>query len=233
MWEFGDGSTSTAQNASHAYASAGSYQWRLTATAGDGSCTKSGTITVEAATPCTVSCSASVPTAGTAGSSVGFQASATTSGCNSPVTYVWEFGDGSMSTSQNPTHAYAAAGTYAWTLTTTAGTGSCMKSGTITIQSQATCTLVCSAEVASTATVRYSTEFRAHVESQGCSGTPSVVWDFGDGSRRSYGSDVWHTYSSPGTYTWTMRSSLNDASCQSSGTITVTGRISRHLSRDH
>ncbi len=233
VWEFGDGSTSTAQNASHSYASAGSYSWTLTATAGDGSCVKSGTITVSAPTPCTVSCSASVPSSGTAGTAASFRASATTSGCESPVTYVWEFGDGAMSTAQNPSHVYASEGSYSWTLTTTAGTGSCVKSGTISIQAPATCTLSCSAQVSSTAIARSSTEFRAQVEPQGCSGTPSVVWDFGDGSRTASGSDVRHTYSTPGTYTWTMRSSLSSAHCQTSGTITVSGRVSRRIHRDH
>lgn len=46
LWNFGDGQTSAQQNPSHAWTSAGSYPWTMTATIGGATCTKSGTITV-------------------------------------------------------------------------------------------------------------------------------------------------------------------------------------------
>lgn len=49
----------------------------------------------------------------------------------SPISWLWNFGDGTTSTSQNPLHLYCASGTYAVTLTVTATTG-CQ---TITTQS--------------------------------------------------------------------------------------------------
>jgi PKD repeat protein len=48
-WEFGDGQSSTQQNPSHGYASAGLYAWSFTATAGAASCSRSGTIVVTSA----------------------------------------------------------------------------------------------------------------------------------------------------------------------------------------
>lgn len=45
-WTFGDGQSSTQQNASHIYAAAGTYNWTLTTSISGTSCTKSGTITV-------------------------------------------------------------------------------------------------------------------------------------------------------------------------------------------
>lgn len=48
----------------------------------------------------------------------------TSTSTNYPTTYSWNFGDGNNSTSQNPTHAYATAGTYNVTLTVTNQWGS-------------------------------------------------------------------------------------------------------------
>lgn len=47
-WAFGDGKTSSQNNASHAYSSPGRYDWTLTASVGGTSCKKTGTITVGA-----------------------------------------------------------------------------------------------------------------------------------------------------------------------------------------
>jgi PKD repeat protein len=47
FWEFGDGGTSTSQNTSHVYQSAGTYVWTLTVNAGTAQATKSGSVTVE------------------------------------------------------------------------------------------------------------------------------------------------------------------------------------------
>ncbi|MGH7186135.1 MAG: PKD domain-containing protein, partial [Pseudomonadota bacterium] len=64
---------------------------------------------------------------GQSGAGISFQASATTTGCSSQPSYQWSFGDGTQNSSeQNPSHTYASAGTYTWTLTTTVGSGSTM-----------------------------------------------------------------------------------------------------------
>lgn len=63
-------------------------------------------------------------TAGTVGATTGnidFSVSFTgaAAGGTAPYTYAWDFGDGSTSTSQNPTHIYTVAGVYTATLTVT------------------------------------------------------------------------------------------------------------------
>ncbi|MGH9849540.1 MAG: PKD domain-containing protein, partial [Blastocatellia bacterium] len=74
---------------------------------------------------CAVSCNATVPGTGQHGAGVQFSAAATPSGCSGQPTFNWNFGDGTPhSTEQNPTHAYATAGAYTWTLTTSVGSGS-------------------------------------------------------------------------------------------------------------
>ncbi|MCB0402773.1 MAG: PKD domain-containing protein [Flavobacteriales bacterium] len=102
-WDFGDGNTSTAQNPAHLYASAATYTVTLTTSNAFG-CTDSvvQTVTVNP-----------LPTA-----EFGFDTvclnnltSFSDSSLNA-VSWVWGFGDGNTSTSQNPTHLYATAGTY-------------------------------------------------------------------------------------------------------------------------
>jgi len=74
---------------------------------------------------CTVNCTATVPATGAVNSAVSFAATATPSGCATQPSFEWNFGDGTDHViQQNPTHSYVAAGTYTWTLTTTASTGS-------------------------------------------------------------------------------------------------------------
>ncbi len=55
---------------------------------------------------------------------------------NSPTKREWDFGDGSTSTSQNPSHTYDSPGDYTVTLTVTNGAGSDTATGTISVADQ-------------------------------------------------------------------------------------------------
>jgi PKD repeat protein len=119
-WNFGDGATSTAQNPSHTYASAGTYTATLTVT---DSASPANTATSQVTTnvnavgnPLAASASAN-PTSGQIPLSVAF--SGTGTGGTPAYSYSWNFGDGATSTAQNPSHTYASAGTYTATLTVT------------------------------------------------------------------------------------------------------------------
>jgi PKD repeat protein len=75
--------------------------------------------TVGAPLPPTASFTAS-PTSGPAPLAVQFMDTST----GSPATWAWNFGDGTSSTSQHPSHSYTASGTYAVSLTVANATGS-------------------------------------------------------------------------------------------------------------
>jgi hypothetical protein len=81
---------------------------------------------------CGLACAASVPATALPGRSVTFSATATASGCSDAVAYRWSFGDDSdEAAGATATHAYAAAGSYRWTLTATSGAVACLQSGEI------------------------------------------------------------------------------------------------------
>jgi PKD repeat protein len=88
--------------------------------------------TVSAPLPPTAGFTAS-PTAGPAPLAVQFTDTST----GSPTSWAWNFGDGASSTSQNPSHTYTAAGTYAVSLTVAnaAGSDTVTKSGLISASS--------------------------------------------------------------------------------------------------
>jgi hypothetical protein len=63
---------------------------------------------------------------------VGFSGSASAAGCGAPVSYEWDFGDGSSrATTPNPSHAYLSADTFLWTMTARAAGSTCTDVGTL------------------------------------------------------------------------------------------------------
>jgi len=115
-WTFGDGGTSTAANPSHTYAASGSYNVteKVTDSANGATSTKTASITVSA--------QGGTPVANftytTSGTTVAFKDTSTDTG-GTIGTHRWSFGDGATSTGTNPSHTYAAAGTYSVSETVT------------------------------------------------------------------------------------------------------------------
>ncbi len=81
--------------------------------------------------PCDLSCTATVPGTGTAGSPVSFQGSASSTTCTGQPSFQWTFGDGQTSSDQSPSHTYANQGDFSWSLTATLQGTACSKYGTI------------------------------------------------------------------------------------------------------
>jgi len=119
-WNFGDGTaTSTAQNPSHTYNSAGTFTATLTVTDSSSTpktATSSVTTTVNAVGSPLAATASGTPTSGQTPLTVNFTGTAT--GGTPPYSYSWNFGDGTAtSTAQNPSHTYNSAGTFTATLT--------------------------------------------------------------------------------------------------------------------
>ncbi|MEL6633114.1 MAG: PKD domain-containing protein [Bacteroidota bacterium] len=116
QWDFGDGTTSTAETPSHTYASAGIYPVQLIACNNICNPLECDTFSL----PVTV-INPFIPNADFALVSDTVCASDTVFFDNSSTnanTYDWDFGDGNGSTEENPTHLYAASGAYTVTLIT-------------------------------------------------------------------------------------------------------------------
>jgi len=130
-WNFGDGQSSTSQNASHTYSASGNYAAILTVTdSQSATATNSVSINVTATPGQLLATASGSPTSGLAPLAVSFTGSAT--GGTPPYTYNWNFGDGSSSSAQNPSHTYSTIGNYTANLTVT-DSGSANASATVSI----------------------------------------------------------------------------------------------------
>ncbi|MDP4282827.1 MAG: PKD domain-containing protein [Bacteroidota bacterium] len=119
LWNFGDGSISTIQNASHTYLSEGSYTVKLIVTNASGckdSLVKNNFIQIKSPT---VSLN-NLPQKGCAPLEHTFTANVNS--VDAITNYQWNFGDGNISNSISPTYIYNSPGSYTVTLIyTTAG----------------------------------------------------------------------------------------------------------------
>jgi gliding motility-associated-like protein len=185
-WDFGDGSPiDNTQNPTHLYAASGSYNVVLTVTNPAG-CTHFITQLV------TVN---DVPVAAftTNPTCLGSPSTFTDNTTGVPIGWQWDFGDGSpIDNNQNPTHIYAATGTYTVELIVSAGSGcSDTITGTITINPVPT------ADFNFTAVCTNDTTF--FTDASG--GAPDIwEWDFGDGSPVDNNQNPDHVYTTAGTY---------------------------------
>ena len=118
LWDFGDGDTSTDQNPIHTYTSVKSYWVTLTVTNIYGTSTLGMDIVV-------VPENYPLPifTYSTLNNKAPYDFTFLDASTGTPTSWLWDFGDGSTSTDQNPTHTYLFPGTYVVTLTVTNANG--------------------------------------------------------------------------------------------------------------
>jgi PKD repeat protein len=133
FWNFGDGSSSNVQNPVKRYTSGGNYPVTLTVSTSTGlQSTIAHTVSVTTATPAAPPVSAAfaiAPSTAAVRANVAFTDQST----GSPTGWQWSFGDGSSSTAQNPTHAYATQGSFGVSLTVSNATSSSTASHVVTI----------------------------------------------------------------------------------------------------
>lgn len=181
-WDFGDGGSSTLQNPMHTYAENGSYNVCLTATNDVGPATGCQVVVIDGyLTPVALFTYSGDP-----------DVSFTDLSTNSPTTWLWDFGDGSFSTVENPNHTYASNGTYLVCLTVDGPGGSDTYCDNIDIEL---------AELAPVADFEYSIAGSLIVDFTDLSinEPTSWEWDFGD-ETVSFLQNPVHTYAIGGNY---------------------------------
>ncbi len=186
LWDFGDGTTSTATNPSHTYTAAGTYTIKLTATNAAG-CTNTYTHT----TPLiigSVTANFTTPAINCVNSGIVF----TNTSSPTPVSAAWDFGDGTTSTAINPVKAYSTSGTF--TVTLTSNFGGCQAAITklVTVQPKPTASFSTSDLLSCKAphTVNFTNS---------SAGATTYLWNFGDGNT-STNVNPSHTYTILGVY---------------------------------
>jgi len=110
-WNFGDGTISTIRNPVHTYTTAGTYTVTLTANNADGEDNETKTNLITVLNPPAAAFTANV-TEGNAPLAVRFTDEST----GTVTSWAWDFGDGNISTEQNPVHTYESTGNYSVTL---------------------------------------------------------------------------------------------------------------------
>jgi PKD repeat protein len=145
-WDFENNGTvdSTVQNPVKVYTVPGTYSVKLTATnaGGSGTLTKTAYITVAAVAP--PPSPPAPPAAAFSGTPLSGLGSLTTlfadESTGTPTAWSWLFGDGASSTLQNPSHNYAAPGSYGVILTASnaGGSTSLQKAGYVSVAAPAT-----------------------------------------------------------------------------------------------
>ncbi len=222
LWDFGDGIDSKhATNATHTFTKPGIYNVTLTVAneAGSSTVTKPNYITVTSSqAPVADFFSPQVDKARSNLDSVKNETlSFIDNSTGSPTSWLWDFGDGTISTAQNPTHAYTNEGGYTVTLTVknAIDSNSVSKYGYALVRmdeggiiAPAYFSSNVTSGIAPLTVLFHDTTF-PDVNGDYAYGRG---WDFGD--RTNYGDDydennsmyITHTYKKPGKYTVNLRS---------------------------
>jgi gliding motility-associated-like protein len=188
LWDFGDGTTSTIQNPQHIYIDTGYFLVTLIATNNGCPDTIAKPNYIKVLPPI-----ARFISAANCADRLQFVFTDQSIG---PVSWAWDFGDGTTSTLQNPVHSFPALASYVVTLTVT--NGSCSHTVTHTIQTvdqnpdfNASATTICRGNL-----ITFTPVFTLPAT------ISSLLWDFGNGVQlTSAVSPVSYQYPASGTYT--------------------------------
>lgn len=179
VWDFGDGTTSTILNPTHNFPEAGQYN-----------------VCLEVSNACGFSQYCETVNVGCFQTQVGFEFSATNLdvqftdlSSNDVFAWLWDFGDGTTSTLQNPAHTYSQEGTYNVCLNVTGVCG--QRSLCLDVM------IDCNNPIPTFSS--FVDELEVTFQSNIIGEYSTVYWDFGDGNTSS-NLNPSHTYDLPGEY---------------------------------
>lgn len=206
LWDFGDSNTSTSQSPTHTYTTGGTYNV----------CLIVGNVCGESDTICQSVSVCGVNTASFMNNASGLNSNFMDMSSGAVDTWAWDFGDAGTSSSQSPSHTYAAPGTYTVCLIVANGCGN----------SDTTCmtVTVCNLGVAG---FTYTTdEDSIMVMDASTGGIMNWFWDFGDATTSTLQNPGTHHYATGGIYTvcliTTDSCGIQDTTCIQD-TILITG----------
>jgi outer membrane protein OmpA-like peptidoglycan-associated protein len=136
-----------------------------------------------------------------------------------PVSYTWNFGDGTTASGLRVTHSFAQPGTYTVTVTASNARSSDSATCTVTVTAPPVAAEIISLtanpmtfEVCAPVTVTFNANVRGDQP-------VTYSWNFGDGTTGT-GATATHTYSEPGSYTVTL--TVSNAAGSDTRSITLT-----------
>jgi PKD repeat protein len=201
LWDFGDGNTSTLQAPIHLYTTTGTYQVSLEATTVNG---------CKLGYPLGQKVNVFAPIANFSADLI--------SGCPpllvnfsnlsvGATSWTWDFGDGTTSTQQHPSHTYSNVGSYQVRLIAADNTG-CVDTFLLpSLINVATATVNYVTPPPITGCAPYAVNF------SDASGAASFLWNFGDGTT-STAANPYHVYNSPGTFTVSLTYWMPNGGCE-------------------
>lgn len=189
LWDFGDGSTSTATNPTHIYNAPASYTVTMTATNVVGDDTAATVLQVGFAPEAGFS----HDTLATVNEAVQFTNESTGSDA---LEYAWDFGDGATSTAVSPSHTYTATGSYTVTLTTSNNWGEDSTAVSLVVGVGPTAAIAPNNPAVVNEPIQLSHASTGTAEL-------SFWWDLGDGATSGAEAPS-HSYAATGDYTVTL-----------------------------
>ncbi len=213
-WDFNsDGvSDSVDRNPVYEFTTVGTFTVNLTATNENGTSSKLATIKVT---------EKPVPVLPVANFTANLTVRFIDTSINSPNKWIWDFGDGTNSTEQNPVHTFSKEGTYNVTLVATNDEGSSeIRSMIITVKSVLTPPVASFAANMTEGTVPLTVKF-TDTSSRRPTGWK---WNFGDGNTSTVQNPV-YTFSGAGTYNVTLVATNGDGSSDESSMNIKVNRV--------
>ncbi|MDF1565123.1 MAG: PKD domain-containing protein [Deltaproteobacteria bacterium] len=219
-WDFGDGGSASTEQATHTFASLGTYTVTLTVT-DDQAATGTDTATITVADNLAPVADAGVDLFAAVGEVVNFDGTGSSDPDGTIVGYAWDFGDGAPAGS-GPTvsHTYGSNGVYTVTLTVTDDRGLTGTDTTAVVIGGGASNLPPTADAGAS----YAAELGSAITFDGSGSSDadgsiaSYSWDLGDGNTAT-GVGPTHTYSAAGSYLVTLTVTDDDGATATDTTL--------------